>query len=72
MKNGLVILNVILLMAVGVLFYLFFNKKDNTTSIIHEQDPDTAPQWQHTPVAYFDMDSIEANFVYGNKCRLKL
>ena len=64
MNKGLLILNVVLLIGVVILFFLFFNKKDNTTSVIPTRtNPDTASKWQHTPVAYFDMDSIEANFV---------
>ena len=64
MNKGLLILNVVLLIGVAILFFLFFNKKDNTTSVIPTRtNPDTASKWQHTPVAYFDMDSIEANFV---------
>jgi len=64
MNKGLLALNIVLLIGVGILFFLFFNKKDNASSVIPTRtDPDPAPQWQHTPVAYFDMDSIEANFV---------
>lgn len=63
MNKGLLALNIILLLAVGVLFFLVFDKKDagyDSGRMPHQ--PDTAPQWQHTPVAYFDMDSVEANF----------
>lgn len=63
MNKGLLALNIILLLAVGVLFFLVFDKKDagsDSGRMFHQ--PDTAPQWQHTPVAYFDMDSVEANF----------
>jgi outer membrane protein len=63
MNKGLLALNIVLLIGVGILFFLFFNKKDNTSVTPARTDPDTAPQWQHTPVAYFDMDSIEANFI---------
>ena len=64
MNKGLLALNIILLIGVGILFFLFFNKKNDTTSVTSiRTSPDTASQWQHTPVAYFDMDSIEANFV---------
>ena len=63
MNKGLLALNIVLMIGVGILFFLFFNKKDDTTSVMpNRTDPDPAPQWQHTPVAYFDMDSIEANF----------
>jgi len=64
MNKGLLALNIVLLIGVGILFFLFFNRKENASSVIPTRtDPDPAPQWQHTPVAYFDMDSIEANFV---------
>ena len=63
MNKGLLALNIVLLIGVGVLFFLFFNKKDNTSSVTPTRtDPDSVVQEQ-TPVAYFDMDSIEANFV---------
>lgn len=63
MNKSLLALNMFLLLAVGVLFYLFFakNGSDNAGRRISHL-PDTAEQWQHTPVAYFDMDSVEANF----------
>ena len=64
MNKGLLALNIVLLIGVGILFFLFFNRKENASPAIPTRtDPDPAPQWQHTPVAYFDMDSIEANFV---------
>ena len=64
MNKGLLALNIVLLICVGILFFLFFNKKDSTSSATPMRtNSDTAAQWQHTPVAYFDMDSIEANFV---------
>ena len=63
MNKGLLALNIVLLIGVGILFFLFFNKKDNTSSVTPTRtDPDPVVQEQ-TPVAYFDMDSIEANFV---------
>ena len=63
MNKGLLILNIILLVAVGVLFFLFLNGKDNTaTNTINRSPSDSAAKWQHIPVAYFDMDSVEANF----------
>ena len=63
MNKGLLALNIVLLIGVGILFFLFFNKKDNTSTVIPiRNNHDTAIQKQQTPVAYFDMDSIEANF----------
>jgi len=68
MNKGLLALNIILLVAVGILFFLFFNKKtdpvgDNT---IRSVNADTL-RWQNTSVAYFDMDSVEANFTEFKK-----
>ena len=63
MNKGLLALNIVLLIGVAILFFLFFNKKDYTSSVIPiRNNHDTAIQKQQTPVAYFDMDSIEANF----------
>jgi len=63
MNKGLLALNIVLLIGVAILFFLFFNKKDNASAVIPvRNDHDTAAQKQQTPVAYFDMDSIEANF----------
>ena len=64
MNKGLLALNIVLLIGVAILFILFFSNKDKRTSVIPLRiGADTAAKWQHTPVAYFDMDSIEANFV---------
>jgi len=63
MNKGLLALNIVLLISVAILFFLFFNKKDNASAAIPiRNNHDTAIQKQQTPVAYFDMDSIEANF----------
>ena len=63
MNKGLLTLNIILLVAVGVLFFLVFNGKGKTTTNTVTRSPsDTSTQWQRIPVAYFDMDSVEANF----------
>ena len=63
MNKGLLALNIVLLIGVAILFFLFFNKKDNASAVIPTRNnQDTAILKQQTPVAYFDMDSIEANF----------
>ena len=64
MNKGLLTLNILLLIAVGVLFFLFFSRKGDSSPVISTRtNPDTVAKWEHTPVAYFDMDSIEANFI---------
>lgn len=63
MNKGLLILNIILVIAVAVLFYLTLGKKESTGPSRNTPSIDTTSLWKHTPVAYFDMDSIEAKFV---------
>jgi len=63
MKNALYIINGILLIAVGVLFYLFFTEKKNNAAIIHSStwaDTSKTP----TRIAYFEWDSIENQKFY--------
>jgi len=72
MNKGLLALNIVLLIGVAILFFLFFTRKDKVTSVITRTGTDTAAQWQHTPVAYFDMDSIEANFVLWKKVQAEV
>ena len=63
MKNALYIINGILLIAVGVLFYLFFTEKKNNSSIVRSTtwiDTSKSP----TRIAYFEWDSIENQKFY--------
>jgi outer membrane protein len=63
MKNTLYIINGILLIAVGVLFYLFFTEKKNNASVIKSStwvDTSKTP----TRIAYFEWDSIENQKFY--------
>jgi outer membrane protein len=63
MNKGLLALNIVLLVAVGVLFFLFFGKKENGDGSKRLSfNRDTTVKTQLVPVAYFDMDSVEANF----------
>ncbi len=72
MNKGLLVLNLILLVAVAILFILFFSKKE--TAVRQKEIPgtDSAGHWQHTPVAYFDMDSVEANFTEFKKMQAEV
>ena len=69
MNKGLLALNIILLAAVGMLFFLFFTKKNDRVidKKIDAVTVDSMPRWQYSPVAYFDMDSVEANFTEFKK-----
>jgi len=63
MNKSLLVLNIILLAAVAVLFYLFFDKKENGHKKADNAGTrDSTVNNQILRVAYFDMDSIEANF----------
>ena len=62
MNRGLIILNVVLLLAVGILFYLHFTssktigvKKTTDNKPLAQKDTDCR-------IAYFEMDSIENSF----------
>lgn len=73
MNKGLLTLNIILLVAVGVLFFLFFGGKDKAiTNTITRLPSDTAAMLQRIPVAYFDMDSVEANFSLFKKMQTEV
>ncbi len=62
MKNGLLVLNVVLLILVGILFYLHFDGKKTPAS--NTVTSKTTTENTSTPlrIAYFEMDSIENSF----------
>ena len=65
MKNGLIILNVILLMAVGFLFYMHFDSTKKGAKLqnkIEQKDPIDSLSQGSCRIAYFEMDSVAANF----------
>jgi len=61
MKNGMLVLNVVLLIAVGVLFYLHFStpKSPRQVTAQNQASPATGNNFK---IAYFEMDSLEASF----------
>jgi len=65
MKNGLIILNVILLMAVGFLFYMHFDSAKKGAKLqnkTEQKDPIDSLSQGSCRIAYFEMDSVAANF----------
>jgi outer membrane protein len=66
MKNGLLILNVILLIAVGVLFYLHFSKpgtdRAGKTGKVLSGTPNVPAGSENVRIAYIEMDSLENAF----------
>ena len=61
MKNGLLIWNIVLSLVAGFLLFLQFGPKKNNTGNTKSSITDTAVNRQFR-IAYFDMDSVEANF----------
>lgn len=63
MKSGILIFNVILLVLIGVLFYLHFSAAPKQTTTLSRTEaaktPASAPDFK---IAYFDMDSLAASF----------
>jgi outer membrane protein len=65
MKNGLMALNVLLLVAVAVLFYLHFSSKKTSTGSVTKsdvRDSVNSSSGCSFRIGYFEMDSIENNF----------
>lgn len=65
MKNVSLILNVILLLAVAILFYLHFSGKNTTgpTKIASQKQAVANGESNDFKIAYFEMDSVNNNFV---------
>ncbi len=70
MKSPLLALNIILLILVGVLFYLHFSSSKKTEiKSAATTDANTAGPFK---IAYFEMDSIENNYEYLKDVRNEL
>ncbi|HEV8287130.1 MAG TPA: OmpH family outer membrane protein [Chitinophagaceae bacterium] len=76
MKNGLVVLNLILLIAVGVLFYLHFDSGKTGTTAGKRAEPNDSMDSASSPtsckIAYFEMDSVAANFEMAKEMQSEL
>jgi len=65
MKNFLLPLNIILALAVAVLFYLHFNQKSATVDTRAGKDTtDSSAIQRELKIAYVDLDSIQENYNY--------
>ena len=65
MKNGVLILNAVLLVAVGILFYLYYHRGESNAGGQAKQvqkEPSVTIASSNCNIAYFEMDSVEANF----------
>ena len=70
MKNFLLPLNIVLLIAVGVLFYLQFSGNKTATGTTSKTTAKTAQG--NFKIAYFEMDSIDNNYEYLKDVRTQL
>ncbi|WP_028786893.1 OmpH family outer membrane protein [Terrimonas ferruginea] len=59
MKNLSLVLNVVLLIAVGVLFFLFFNSGRKDAAAHRQPNKDSATANKPFRIAYFEMDSVQ-------------
>jgi len=73
MKNASLVLNVVLLVAVGVLFYLHFssNKKPEQVKAVTTTNTGSVPKGDFR-IAYFEMDSLNNGFVLVRDVRAEL
>jgi outer membrane protein len=74
MKNGLVVLNIILLIAVAILFYLQLSSKRKSATV---KDPEQKSQVidaspNSCKIAYFEMDSVESGFAMAKEMQKEL
>src|SRR5258705_5464592 len=76
MKNGLLILNIVLLLAVAILFYLHFSsgKKDTSDITTSKQSKEAAiyDTTKGCKIGYFEMDSIDNNLEVMKSVRKEL
>ena len=71
MNKGLLALNVVFLAAVGVLFFLHFEKNKNS-AVKKETRNDSTVDERPFRVAYFDMDSVENSFTLAKEMQAEL
>lgn len=68
-------MNLMLLMAVGVLFYLHFNSRKKSATAQNkpwQKEPAVNTSAGSCKIAYFEMDSIEANFEMAKEWKTEL
>ena len=61
MKNGILVWNVLLTIAAGVLFFLYFSNGKSAGSTARGKSTDSSGSGNFR-IAYFEMDSVENNF----------
>ena len=64
MKQLFIALNIVLLVLVAILFYLFFDAKNKLAKPAASNPKLTTTPTQSLRIAYFEMDSVQANYDY--------
>ncbi len=72
MNKGLLTLNIILLVAVSVLYFLFFSTNKSNTSSKNNNSTSGSAETSAFRIAYFDMDSVEAKFSLFKKMQAEV
>ncbi|HPG11628.1 MAG TPA: OmpH family outer membrane protein [Chitinophagaceae bacterium] len=62
MKNGLLIWNILLTLAIGFLLVMYFGKNGNKNTVKNNHDGDTSAVNKDFRIAYFEMDSVSVHF----------
>ena len=70
MKNFSAVLNIILLVAVGILYFLFFKGDKPSSTTLKAGPKDTSRS--SSSIAYFDMDSVENQYIEIKNLREQL
>ncbi len=71
MKNGLLVLNVVLFISVAILFYLHFNSGNKQSNKQISNKPATIADSDFR-IAYFEMDSLENSFAMVKDVKTEL
>ena len=74
MKNGLLVWNILLTALTGYLLFTYLGSKKNNTSNnkLASSFPDSAWINHHFRIAYFEMDSVESNFLMVKDVKAEL
>lgn len=64
MKQLFIALNIVLLVLVAILFYLHFDAKNKFAKTAASEQKATPTTAQSLQIAYFEMDSVQANYDY--------
>ena len=67
MKQLSLIINVVLLVLVGYLYYLYFSSSKNRVTVIHSTKDSSINHGNK--VAYIDLDSLQNNYAYYKKIK---